>query len=239
MTYYKIISDNKFICVISESQFARFQLKHCIDVWCGIDDVQFVITDYGFFRDSWMLPVKNRPDIKQASIIQISEDEYNELKDVESYEIAPELEITENDTLTDDEIVDATEQVTIDYVKTKKILQMETATKNAIANGFDIDDLHYSLTTQDQLNLITLSSMVNAGVRQIPYHADGELCRYYTNDEMQTIISKAYEHIAKCTTYFNSLKYWIESLKDIEEIKNVYFGIEIPDEYKSEVLKGE
>ena len=237
MTYYKIISENKFICVISESQFARFQLKHCIDVWCGIDDVQFVITDYGFFRDSWMLPVKNRPDIKQASIIEITEDEYNELKDVESYDIAPELETPSE--LLENDVIDLEKQITVDYVREKKILQMETATKNVIANGFDIDNLHYSLDTQDQLNLISLSNLVNAGVMRIPYHADGELCRYYTNDEMQTIISKAYEHITKYTTYFNSLKYWIETMNDIEEIKGVYFGVEIPDEFMSEVLKGE
>lgn len=50
---------------------------------------------------------------------------------------------------------------------------------------------HFSLTTQDQLNLITLSAMVSQGAEQVPYHADGELCKFYSVSDMLAIINQA------------------------------------------------
>jgi predicted DNA-binding ArsR family transcriptional regulator len=45
------------------------------------------------------------------------------------------------------------------------------------------------------------------------------------------------KHKTYHTTYYNSLKNYINSLQTIEEIAAITYGIEIPDEYKSEVLK--
>ena len=39
------------------------------------------------------------------------------------------------------------------------------------------------------------------------------------------------------TTYFNSLKMYILSLDNIEDVGAVFYGMEIPVEYQSDVLK--
>lgn len=209
LKYYKIIDDNKFICVASSAMLARFQNKHQIMLFCGIDEAQYIITDKGVYHALWMVPEPSikKGQYKTVEIIEITEDEYNTLREVDEYEILPELEIQEENQ--EKNFADAITQSTLDYVIEKKILQMETATKNVIA----------------------------AGYKKIPYHADGQLCKYFSADDVESVIEAATNHIEKYTTYYNALHYWILSLNDIEEINNIYFGIEIPDEYKSEVLK--
>ena len=96
---------------------------------------------------------------------------------------------------------------------------------------------HFSLTTQDQLNLITLQSMIASGETAIPYHADGELCRYYTVEDISTVMDAATAHKTFHVTYFNSLKAYINSMDSIVDISKIEYGDEIPDEYQSDILK--
>ena len=39
------------------------------------------------------------------------------------------------------------------------------------------------------------------------------------------------------TTYYNALKNYVKSLKDIHQVAAITYGIELPEEYKSDVLK--
>ncbi len=71
----------------------------------------------------------------------------------------------------------------------------------------------------------------------IPYHADGEECIFYTNEEINEIIDSANALKLYNTTYFNALKNYINSLNTIEEISAITYGTLIPDEYKTDVLK--
>jgi hypothetical protein len=52
-----------------------------------------------------------------------------------------------------------------------------------------------------------------------------------------TIINTVTELKTYHTTYYNSLKSYIQSLDTREEIGKVSYGMNIPDEYQSEVLK--
>ena len=110
-----------------------------------------------------------------------------------------------------------------------------------IENGFDVELQeeihHFSLTVQDQLNLITLSTMAAQGIEQIPYHADGELCKFYTPAEINAIVNQATIWKTYHTTYFNALKAYINSLQTIEEIGAITYGIELPEEFKTDVLR--
>ena len=130
----------------------------------------------------------------------------------------------------------------IDDIRDAKIDEMSIACNETITKGFDVElsdseSHHFSLTTQDQLNLITLSSMALAGDNDIPYHADGELCKYYTAEDINTIVSAATAFKTYHVTYFNSLKAYIMTLAKIEDVINVEYGSEIPDEYQSDILK--
>ena len=62
----------------------------------------------------------------------------------------------------------------LDEIKTLKIKELSTECNKTIIDGFDIvlsdnNKYHFSLTYEDQINLITLSGMVQAGEEYIPY----------------------------------------------------------------------
>ena len=79
--------------------------------------------------------------------------------------------------------------------------------------------------------------MVTSGEAVIPYHADGELCEYFSAADIGLVIKTSTELKAYHTTYYNSLKLYIQSLDDRDAIADVYYGISVPEEYESDVLK--
>lgn len=142
----------------------------------------------------------------------------------------------------EEEYIDPNTQLTLEYVKEQKIATLNATCNQVITNGFDAilsdgQPYHFSLTTQDQLNLITLSSLVASGQTEIPYHADGELCRYYSVQDINTILDTATAFKTYHVTYFNSLKAYVGSLTTIEEISAIEYGCAIPEEYQSDILK--
>ena len=79
--------------------------------------------------------------------------------------------------------------------------------------------------------------MVASGETNIPYHADGELCKFYSPEDIMKITEGATNFKTYQVSYFNSLKAYIESMSDIESISAITYGVQIPDEYMSDVLK--
>ena len=116
---------------------------------------------------------------------------------------------------------------------------MSYACRIAIENGFDLELRgemhHFSLTTQDQLNLMSLSTMTQTQ-SLIPYHADGEECTFYTAEEINQIINAAASFKNYQIAYHNALKTYINALDTIEAIAAITYGTPIPDEYKTNVL---
>ena len=112
--------------------------------------------------------------------------------------------------------------------------------RKVIEAGFDLELRgeihHFSLSTQDQLNLISLSGMAQTQ-ELIPYHADGEACVFYTAAEINSIVTAATQFKIYHTTYYNALKTYINALDTIEDIAAITYGVTIPEEYKSDVLK--
>ncbi len=96
---------------------------------------------------------------------------------------------------------------------------------------------HFSLTEHDQINLFGKQAQLAAGVDQLEYHADGQLCRYYSAADMQTIIDAAMFHVSYHTTYCNSLNMWIAGCQTEDELQQIFYGADVPEEYQSEVLK--
>ena len=71
----------------------------------------------------------------------------------------------------------------------------------------------------------------------VPYHADGEECIFYTAEEINQIVNAANAHKIYHTTYYNALKIYINALETIEDIAAIEYGVEIPEEYQTDVLK--
>ena len=64
-----------------------------------------------------------------------------------------------------------------------------------------------------------------------------ESCKFYTKDEVVALNTAMENCIEFQTTYFNSLRDYIESMTDINDICAVEYGADIPEAYQSEVLK--
>mgnify|MGYP001082599660 CR=1 FL=1 len=76
-----------------------------------------------------------------------------------------------------------------------------------------------------------------AGTTELEYHADGQPCRYYNAADMQLIISTAMQHVSYHTTYCNAVNMWISGTQSTEEIQQIYYGADVPEQYQSDVLK--
>ena len=174
-----------------------------------------------------------------ATITEITEEEYavimeaihnNETIDIDDDEeeepIVPPIEPTIDET--------------VEFVRESKIREMSATCRQIIEAGIDLELRgeihHFSLDTQDQLNLISLSAMAQTQTL-IPYHADGEECIFYTNEEIGEIVEAATAYKIYHTTYYNALKHYINALETIADIAAIEYGTEIPEEYKSDVLK--
>lgn len=95
---------------------------------------------------------------------------------------------------------------------------------------------HYSLTEHDQINLFGKQAQIAAGVEQLEYHADGQPCRYYSVVDMQSLIQAAMFHVSYHTTYCNALNMWIAGCQEAEECQKIFYGADVPEKYRSEVL---
>lgn len=243
MNYYKLINGTNFVGIATQYNFCQFQHKHNIVLACDEERAQYVQCGDLFYRADWMVPITtDKISYETVEVVKIDEDEYNILLDAVENGKEIELEQEQNEPVEETPVIDPIEEVTLDYLKTAKTTEMSAVCNKTITDGFDVvlsdgNTYHFSLTTQDQLNLITLSSMVASGETQIPYHADDELCRFYSADDINIIITTATQFKTYQISYFNALKMYINSLKRKKTVAAVYYGMTIPEEYQSEVLK--
>ena len=133
---------------------------------------------------------------------------------------------------------------TLEEEQTEKISEMNEIQQLTIRDGFlitlsDGRNEQFTLKDQDQTSLMGLQTLVAQGVENIPWHSadQSEHCKYYSNADMAIIAEKALQFITYHVTYFRDLRIYIRSLQTKEEVKNVTYGMEIPWEYQSEVLK--
>lgn len=134
-----------------------------------------------------------------------------------------------------------TGKLTIEELKELKKAEINVACGQNVSRGLTVEMStgfeHFSLSQSDQLNLFGLQAQLASGADQIVYHSDGQPCRFYQSADISNLIEKAMFHVSYHVTYGNSLKIWIESLKTEEEIQETFYGIDIPVDYQSEVLK--
>lgn len=126
-------------------------------------------------------------------------------------------------------------------IKAIKLKEISKKCEDTIYNGVDVEMTdgvhHFSLTEKDQLNMFGLQAKISAGQTALEYHADGQPCKYYSVEDIQKLITAAMTLVSYNTTYCNSLNMWIKAETDSAVIENIYYGIDIPEKYQSDVLK--
>ena len=98
---------------------------------------------------------------------------------------------------------------------------------NDIYAGIDVGGAHYSLTEHDQTELMAQFQTVKEGAKEVPYHADGELCRMYTAEEFTALTQAATAHVFYHRTYCNHLNAWIKRA-GLDEIPAIVYGADLP-----------
>lgn len=131
---------------------------------------------------------------------------------------------------------------TIAEVRASKKAEISAVCEGVIYSGFDVtlsdgELYHFSLTEKDQLNLFGKQAQLAAGAEQVEYHADGQPCRYYSRPDMQDIIEAAMWYVSYHTTYCNAINMWIAGCQTVDEVQEIYYGADVPEEYRSEVLR--
>lgn len=126
----------------------------------------------------------------------------------------------------------------IELAKNNKLKEISDACTNTIYAGIDIEDLgHFSLTEHDQINISNLYNSAVLGIETLPYHADGELCKMYTKEEIILIGETAKEHVTYNTTLCNHINIWIRRSTTIDEIENITYDYTLlPEDLLSSFL---
>lgn len=239
MKYYKLINNNSVIGVISSNDFIYY--SPIVDCFLrgSEENGEYISFQNKLYRTTWMNGIKVQQPYTMVSTIEITAEEYEIYMAAIYSNEGIEEEIDEPEEK-EKETVDPIYQDTLEFIRSSKIKEMSAACRHTIEEGFSLElrsgTHHFSLTTQDQLNLMNLSVMAQTQ-ELIPYHADGEECIFYTSDEINLIVETATNLKIYQTTYYNSLKTYINALETIEEIAAIEYGTPIPDEYKSDALR--
>lgn len=134
---------------------------------------------------------------------------------------------------------------TLEEVRVTKKAEVNADCEAMIMSGVNVtlsdgNTEHFDLKERDQLNLFGKQIQVTVGVESIEYHTDTDPttnCKYYSNADMQSIIQAAMWHVSYHQTYCISLKVWIDACETKEEVEEIFYGAEVPEQYRSEVLK--
>jgi hypothetical protein len=218
---YKIIKNNKVLDVIEYADFIRFLptgrvARTCIDLAEGVigSDEQ---TIYSFGS--------NTPtNVAEVRLESITLEEFNRLK-----------------SLLNSNVNTGVDTHALTQAQDSAINRLSDICKNKIIAGFSIrlsGALHnFKLTTEDQLNLLSLENQFNSGATTFVYHATNEPCRVFMRKDMEHIIKAFRKHTLYHTTYFNVAKQYIKSLVDIDEINNFTYGTDLAGKVTDPIIR--
>lgn len=122
------------------------------------------------------------------------------------------------------------EQIQRQFIETQesKISELSQSCNQIITSGIDVETTqgieHFSLEETDQINLTNAILAVNHGAMTYPYHADGQLCRMFTAEELQNIAQTAIEFKVYHTTLCNHLLTWVRRATSIEELEQITYS---------------
>lgn len=141
--------------------------------------------------------------------------------------------ITALQVATDTQSIDTS---TLEGAQKAKIRELSNACHTAIYAGADATTSkgteHFSLTDNDQINLSSSMEQVKGGAAQVPYHADGQLCRMFTAEEMTRAYQAAVHYIAYNTTLCNHLLTWVRRCTTVVDVNAITYTSALPDDLK-------
>ncbi|MBR3972985.1 MAG: hypothetical protein IKJ99_03395 [Oscillospiraceae bacterium] len=235
--FVKVVRDGVIIDAVKDLCCCKYVKRSGMVLRCNAKDTPSGIiserTGEIYQVEGWALFPKDVTTAGVVTIEKIDEIEYDAL--VKALEVTGPVAEPEEDP-------EIPANATIEFVKEAIIKRMSAACNTAITNGVDVvlsDGVkyHFSLKLEDQLNLMSLQSLILSGAEVVPYHADGEECSYFSAEDFQRVATAATQWKIYQESYFNNLRLYIQSLTTIPEIMEVEYGMPIPDEYVTDVFR--
>lgn len=231
--YYKVKLNNEIVDALEDLQCVCFITGVSSPLLCTKTDIPVgIISSNG--EHIWH--VEGWPDMAgydTVTISEISAEEYRAIReaidsggvDIPDYEPDPDPEDSE----------------VLEFVRAQKLKEISACCNETISSGFyvtlsDGESYHFTLDTTDQIAIEQLARDARSGVTYLPWHADDELFRLFTPEDVLLMDRKRRELILYNQAYHNSLKTYVESLRTISEIAVVEYGMRLPEECTSEVL---
>lgn len=116
----------------------------------------------------------------------------------------------------------------ISSAQSNKISDCSSCCQQHIYDGADVTlsdgtTQHFSYDLADQANVSEMFYAVLSGATEYPYHADDEICRIYSRENIVRIYFALSMHKTELVTYFNNLKAQIMQMNNVDEINAVEF----------------
>lgn len=122
-------------------------------------------------------------------------------------------------------LIDVTEtSEPIGNVISRKKSELSAECEKAIITGIDVGDAHYSLTIEDQANILALTPLAQAG-SSVFYHSDSNMCCEYSPEDFLAVVNAATIFKTLQTTYCNLLMRQVETMTNADEVKAVKYGV--------------
>ena len=124
-----------------------------------------------------------------------------------------------------------------DEYKNYKLTQVNEACQEDIYAGDEIEingvPRRFTFKLEDQMNLKNLFDIVSTfpDVQYLPYHVSAQSCEMFSRKDIITVYLTLLIRLTKITTYCNQLNMYIRSLYDKEKMKDITYGMELPEGY--------
>lgn len=129
-----------------------------------------------------------------------------------------------------------TAEPTFPQLVNTKLRELSNICNQTIVYGLTIDNVHYSYTLEDQLNLESVKNTVQITGLPLGYHANDQDCADYTAGQFLNIYIQLAMNKYCNQTYYNQARSYLRSLENTEENKELVagfvYGQPLPEEYK-------
>lgn len=164
-------------------------------------------------KDRYLLkgvPVPEGCSYPRVSVVPITNEEYYSLIDRDSNAFQPGIK----------------------RLRKSKIDELRSICNYNILEGVQVELTdgklhHFTMTLEDQLNLLEIRYLIDSGKESFIYHeTDGE-CREFSSEDMKKIIDATFKHKQHHLLYFNMMKKHINQLTNIDDISRITYGMKL------------
>ena len=219
---YKIIQNDKVIDVVRNPKFARFLTSGHIAL-TDKASAQGIIGSDGITAYSFK-EVSNK-NVSVVSIKEITLEEFSRLQNLLNSGKEP-----------------SADESSLAVAKRNMISRLSSVCNAKIIAGFSIvlsdnETYHFKLSTEDQLNLLSIENQLKSDAETFLYHATGQPCKFFSRNDMAKIVNTFRRFTLYHTTYFNIAKQYINAQVDVEKVNTFTYGMDVAGIVDDMVIK--